>query len=119
MSLASDSSETVDWALSNNYLSIYLSSETVEVIIVKFGMVTVSDMSMHHVFIIFTFTFIQGHTDLNHENNNVLIISETIQAMPIMIVVKVVRLKFYVTIASPMTLAFIQGHKCVSNLTTF
>ena len=33
--------------------------------------------------------------------------------------VKIVRLKFYMTIASPMTLTFIQGHKCVSNVTTF
>ena len=29
--------------------------------------------------------------------------------------VKIVRLKAYVTIASPMTLLFAQGHKCVSN----
>ena len=35
------------------------SSETVEVIIVKLGMVTASDMRIHQ--------FIQGHTDLNRE----------------------------------------------------
>ena len=34
------------------------------------GMVTASDMRMHHVLIILTMTVIQGHTDLNHENNN-------------------------------------------------
>ena len=54
------------------------SSETVEVIIIKLGMVTASDMRMYHVFIILTLTFIQGHTDLNRENNKCLIISETV-----------------------------------------
>ena len=43
------------------------SSETVEVIIVKLGTVTASDMSMHHVLIILTLTFVQGHADRNHE----------------------------------------------------
>ena len=54
------------------------SSETVEVIIIKLGTVTASDMRMHHVLIILALPFIQGHTDLNHENNKCLIISETI-----------------------------------------
>ena len=67
-------------------------SETVEVII-KFGMVTASDMVMHHVLIIWTLIFILGHTDRNHENNNCSIISETIQAIPIKFAVKIVRLK--------------------------
>ena len=53
-------------------------SETVEVTIVKLGKVTASDMRMHHILIILTLTFIQGHTALNHENNTCLIISETI-----------------------------------------
>ena len=57
------------------------SSETVEFI--KLGTVSASDMGMHQVLIILTLTFIQGHTDLNHENTNCLIISETVQAMPI------------------------------------
>ena len=52
-----------------------------EVIIIKLGMVTVSDIVMHHRLIIEILTFIQGHTDLNHENNKCTIISETIQAM--------------------------------------
>ena len=39
------------------------SSETVEVIIVKLGKVTASDMSIHHVLNILTLTSIQGHTD--------------------------------------------------------
>ena len=95
------------------------SSETIEVVIIKFGTVTTSKMLMRRVFIILTSTFIQGHTDLNHENNNCLNISETIQAMPINFAVKIVRLKVYMTIASPITVSFIQGHKCVSNLTTF
>ena len=47
------------------------------------------------------------------------IISETIQAMPIKIAVKIVQLKVYMTIARPMTLTVIHGHNCVSNLTTF
>ena len=69
------------------------SSETVEVIIVIYGTVTTSDMSMHHVLLILTLTFIQGHTDFNHENSKCLIIPETVQAMPIKFAVKVVRLK--------------------------
>ena len=68
------------------------SSETVEVTSVKRGTVTASDMLMHHVLIIFTLTFIQRHTDLSHENNKGLIISEAIQAMTIKTVVKIVRL---------------------------
>ena len=59
------------------------SSETVEVTIVKLGMVTTSDMRKHHVIMILSLTFIQGHTDLNHENNKCLIILETIQAMQV------------------------------------
>ena len=47
------------------------SSETIEVI-TKLGMATASDMGMHHVSIILTLTFIQGHTNLNHENNNLI-----------------------------------------------
>ena len=54
VSLASDSSETVD------------SSSSTEL-----GTVTISYMRMHHVLIIiFTLTFIQDHTDLNHKNKN-------------------------------------------------
>ena len=52
-------------------------------------MVTASDMLMHLVLIIFTLTFIQGHTDLNHENNKCLIISETVQAIPVTFAVKI------------------------------
>ena len=88
------------------------SLETIEVIIVKLGTVTASVMRLYRVFIILTLTF-QGHTDLNHENSKCFIISKTIQAMPFKLAVKIVRLKVYMIIASPMTLAFIQGHKCV------
>ena len=44
-------------------------SETIEVINIKLVTVTASDMrmGMHHVLIILTLMFIQGHTDLNHE----------------------------------------------------
>ena len=87
------------------------SSAAVEVIIVKLGTLTTSEMRMRRMLIILTLTFIQGHTDLNHENNKCLIISETIQAMPITFSVKIVRVS--------MTMSFTQGHKRVSNLTTF
>ena len=58
------------------------SSETIEVIIVKLGTVrTSSNVKMHHVLIIITFTFIQGRqADFNHENNQCSIISETAHA---------------------------------------
>ena len=45
-------------------------------VIIKLGM----DIRMHHAFIILTLTLIQGHTDLIHENNRCLIISETFQS---------------------------------------
>ena len=82
-------------------------------------MVTASDMRLQHVLIILTLTFIQGHTDLSHENKQCSIISKTVEATHITIAVKIVQLKVHMTIASPMTLTFIQGHKRVSNLTTF
>ena len=66
------------------------SLETIEVVIVKLGTVTASDVKMHHLLIVLTLTFIQGHTNLNHENNNVLIISVTVQAVPIRFAVKIV-----------------------------
>ena len=52
-------------------------------IAIKFDTVIASVTRMHRMLIILTLTFIQGHTDLNHENNKCLIISETVQAMPI------------------------------------
>ena len=79
----------------------------------KLGTVTASDMRMHHVLVILTSAFIQGYTYLNHENNKCLSISETVQAMPIKFVVKLVRLKVYMTHASGMTVTSIQGQKCV------
>ena len=65
-------------------------SQTIDVIIIKLGTVTASDMLTHHMLFILTLTLIQGHTDLNHDNNKCLIISETIQAMPIKCAVKIV-----------------------------
>ena len=94
------------------------SSGTVKVIIVKLGAVTASDTKMHSALAILTLTFIPGHTYLHHGNNKCLIVSETIQAMPIRFAENIVRLNIYITIAIPMNLTFIQGHKCVSNLTT-
>ena len=87
------------------YLSIYVSvclslasdsSETIEVVIIKLGTVTASDMRMRRVLIIWTLTFLQEHTDLNRENNTCSIISETVQAMPITFAVVMVRLKVYI-----------------------
>ena len=75
------------------------SSETDEVIIVKLGMVTASVTRMHHVLIILTMFFLQGHTDQNHENKY-LIILETIQAMPIKFAVQIVCLRVYMTNAN-------------------
>ena len=72
------------------------SSETIEVLIIKLGTVTASDTRLHHVLIIFTLTFTQGHTDLNHENIKCFIISETVQTMPINFAVKITRLKVYI-----------------------
>ena len=67
------------------------SSETVEVIIIKLGMVTALDMRMHHVLIILTLTFMQGHTDLNRKTIiKCSIISETVHTMPINFAVKIV-----------------------------
>ena len=39
--------------------------------------------------------------------------------MAIKFAVKIVRLKVYITIVSPMALTFVQGHKWVSNLPIF
>ena len=66
------------------------SLETVEVSIVRCGKVAALDLKMHHVSILLTLTFIQGHRSFNHENNKCLIISETLQAMPIKFAVKIV-----------------------------
>ena len=66
------------------------SSETI-VVIIKLGTITASDMLMQHVFIILTLTFIQGHIFyIYHENHKCLIISETVQAIPISYAVKIV-----------------------------
>ena len=66
-------------------------SETSEAIVIRFDTVTASVTRIRHASIILT--FIQGHTDLNHEHYKCSIISETVQAMPIKFTVKIVRLK--------------------------
>ena len=71
-------------------------SETSEAIDITFDTVTASVTRMHHMLIILTLTLIQGRTDLNHENNECSIILETVQALPIKFVVKLVRLKVYI-----------------------
>ena len=94
-------------------------SETIEVTIITPCTVTASDMLMCYVLIVLTLAFIQGHRDLNHENKKCLIISQIVQAIAIKFAVKIIRLKVHMTISNPMTLTIIQGHTCVSNLTTF
>ena len=69
---------------------------------------------------ILTLAVIQGHTDLNHENNKCLITSETAHSMSIMFAVKIARLKVYIIFSQPDDLiTSTQGHNCVSNLTLF
>ena len=103
-------------------------------------MVIASDMRMHHMLIILTLTFIQGHTDQNHENNkydyfrkysrNAHQICCDVKIVIVNLVlrrihrsgtntVKIVQLKVYIAMASLMTFTFIHGHQCISNLTTF
>ena len=53
--------------------------------------VTAAGMRMHHVLIILTLTFIQGHTYLNGEHYKCWIISEPVQVMPIKLAVNIVR----------------------------
>ena len=82
------------------------SSETIEVITIKLGMVTSSDLPMHHVLIILTSTFIQGHTDFKHEKNKCSIFSETVQEILITFAAKKVRLKVYIFFYQSDDLAF-------------
>ena len=82
--------------------------ETSESVATKFDTMTTLVTRVHHVLIMLTLILIEGHTGLNHERHTCLIISETVQAMPITFAVKIVRLKVYTTmIASLMTLIFI------------
>ena len=78
-------------------------SETSEAIAITFDTVTASVTRMHHMLFILTLTFIQGHTDFNHENNKCLIILQTVQAMPIKFAVKIVRQKVIVIIKKKVT----------------
>ena len=75
-------------------------------------------MVLDQFLIISTLTFIQGHLDLKHQHN-CSIVSETVQAIPIMFAVRIIRLKFYITVCVFQSddLLFTQGHNCVSNLT--
>ena len=69
------------------------SSETVEVTTIKPATVTATDMVMHNVLIMLPLPFIQGHTNLNHENNKCSIISDTVKPIPIKFAVEIVGLK--------------------------
>ena len=83
------------------------SSETSEAIITTLGMVTASDMVIHHVLIILTLTFIQGNTNINHGNHTCSIISETVLTIPITFAVKIVRLKSYLMLSQSDDLALL------------
>ena len=95
------------------------SLETIKVIFIKLGRVTASDMKMHHVLIILTLTFTQGHTYLNHENNKCSIISETVQAIPIRFAVKIVRLKVCIIFSQSDDLALYSRSQLRLKLDTF
>ena len=56
---------------------------------------------MHHVLIILTLIFIQGHTYVNHENDRCSILSETIQALPNKFAVQIVRRKVDIISSQP------------------
>ena len=49
--------------------------------------------TMHHALIVFTLIVIQGHRDLNLDNNTCSFFPETVQAIPITFAVKIVRRK--------------------------
>ena len=87
------------------------SSETIEVIIVKLGTVTATDMGMHHVLIILTVTF-KVTSILILKINKCLIIFRNYSSNAHYVCSEDShRLKVYMTIASPMTLTFTQDHK--------
>ena len=79
---------------------------------------TAADMRMHHLVIILTLTFIQGHTDHNHENNKCSIISET-ASNAYQVYCEDCLTKGLQSFFSLMTLLFTQGHNCVSDLSNF
>ena len=79
----------------------FLASDSLEavdiIIVVKRGMVTASVTRMRHVLIRLTLTFIQGHTDRNHQNNECFDYSRNYsKAMPITFAVRIVRLNCYI-----------------------
>ena len=90
-----------------------------KVTIIKRGTVTASDMIRHHVLIILTLIFIQGHRELNHENNECSIISETVQAMPVTFAVQIVRLKVYKIMSPSDDLALRSRSRLRLKLVTF
>ena len=71
------------------------SSETVEVFIIKLGMVTASDMVMHQVLIILTLVSFKV-TQIIIMKINVRLFIQTVQAIPIKFAVKIVQVKVYI-----------------------
>ena len=80
-------------------------------------MVTASDMVMHHVLVILTLAFIQGHTGVNHDTNKCSISSETVEAIPIKLAVKIVRPKVYIIFSQSDDLALYSRSELRLNLT--
>ena len=90
-------------------------SRTVEITIVKLGTVTASYVRMHHVLIILTLTFIQGHTYLSHVMKMINVYFKNYSSNDHHVRCEDSPTKgLIVTTASPMTLTFIQDHKCAS-----
>ena len=69
------------------------SSETIEVIIIKTSWHGNCLRHGNASSVNYIDLDLQGHTDLNHENDKYSIISETFQAIPIKCAVKIVQLK--------------------------
>ena len=93
------------------------SSETIEVVIVKLGTVTASGMLMHQLY--WSWPSFKVTQILIMKIINVDYFRNLWSNGHQFLCVKIVRLKVYMIVASPMTLTFIQARKCVSNLTTF
>ena len=85
-------------------------------IIIKLGTVTASDIHVNYIDLDHTS---RSHRSLITKIINAWLVQKLLTQCPSRLLWRVVRLKVYMTIASPMTLTFIEVHKCFSNLTTF
>ena len=93
-------------------------SDTSEAIAVTFDTVAASVMRLHRVLIILTLTFIQGHTDSNHENNKCDYFRKCSSSNPHQVCCEDRPTKGLHDQCQSDDLD-LQGHKCVSNWSTF